>query len=397
MKNIVIIIKKEFKDILRDRRTLLTMIIIPLIVFPFIFSIVGKIQSSRIQKEKQKLMKVGVIAEENSNSLMERLKSRKDLKIYEIDIPADKFATLIRNDSLDAIVKIDKNIDLLNDSIFSANISVHFKSSDWEIRNRLNESLREYESDILAHRLEKLELAPEVIKPIHTEYKDVSTSQEKLGASIGGLIPYMFIIFCFMGCMYPVIDMFTGEKERGTIETLLVTPTLRSQILTGKLIVASSTGVISALLSIIGLAFGLKQFAQILPENFLGSITSFINPLSIIIYILMLIPLGTFFAGMLIPMAIYAKSYKEAQSMLTPFMFIIILPALIAMTPGIELNLINSLIPIINIVLATKDIISGTINYFYLALVFISLIILAIISIFASSKYFGLEKNILRT
>jgi sodium transport system permease protein len=110
----------------------------------------------------------------------------------------------------------------------------------------------------------------------------------------------------------------------------------------------------------------------------------------------MLIPLTIFFAGVLIPISIYAKSFKEAQSIITPINILVIVPAIVGMLPGVELSIQTAAIPIVNIALATKEIIAGTIDYGLLTVVYGSLIIIALAGALFSARYFSQENNILR-
>jgi len=244
--------------------------------------------------------------------------------------------------------------------------------------------------------LAKLSIEKAAVNPVEVKIQDVSTLREKFGKSIGGMIPYIFVIFSFIGCMYPAIDLFTNEKERGTLETILVTPVNRLEILFGKMAVVSFIGFCTAILSIFGLSFGLKQFAQGLPGDIMGTLSNFIDPGNVTLLFLMMIPLVVFFAGILTLITTYAKSYKEAQSIISPMMILIILPAVVGLMPGVEFTAITAIIPITNISLATKEIISGTLNYSYYALALGSLLVYASLSVFAASWWFGKESNIVK-
>ena len=196
--------------------------------------------------------------------------------------------------------------------------------------------------------------------------------------------------------MYPAIDLFTGEKERGTIETILTVPASRLQILIGKMLVVVISGVISGVLVILGLYLTLR-FNPDVPDMVLNIANQILTPLNLGLIILMLIPLTTFFSGILIPVSIYSKSFKEAQSLITPMTFVVILPLIVAMMPGFKLTVMTALIPIVNVALATKEIVAGTIDYGLLGLVFLSLFVFAAIGIGMCVKWFGSEGNILRT
>jgi sodium transport system permease protein len=109
----------------------------------------------------------------------------------------------------------------------------------------------------------------------------------------------------------------------------------------------------------------------------------------------LLLPLVVFFAGVMIPIAIYAKSFKEAQSIITPLNIIMVLPAMIGFFPGIELDLGTAFIPVINVVLATKELIAGTLSIGYFLSVFSVMLLIAGLAVMLSYRQFGKEQNIL--
>ena len=198
-----------------------------------------------------------------------------------------------------------------------------------------------------------------------------------------------------MGCMYPAIELITGEKEKGTMETLLTVPASRFQMLIGKILAISIVGLSAALMTIIGMVVALKLLPDI-PPAFLNILNDMVTPRFVIMLFAMLFPLSIFFAGFLSALVIRAKTFKEAQSLVTPMTFVIIIPALIATLPGVELGWQTSLIPVLNIALATKEIIAGTINMLQYAAVVISLVVLALLAAYVSYKQFSRETMILQ-
>lgn len=198
-----------------------------------------------------------------------------------------------------------------------------------------------------------------------------------------------------MGCMYPAIELITGEKEKGTMETLLTVPASRFKILVGKILAIALVGLSAALMTILGMVIALKLLPDI-PTAFLNILNDMVTPKFIIMLFAMLFPLSIFFAGFLSALVIRAKSFKEAQSLVTPMTFVIIIPALIATLPGVELGWQTSLIPVLNIALATKEIIAGTINMLQYATVVTSLVVLALIAAYVSYKQFSRESMVLK-
>jgi sodium transport system permease protein len=240
----------------------------------------------------------------------------------------------------------------------------------------------------------KLGVNHEKVKPIETTYKNIASDKEMVGKLAGGILPYIFIAFGFIGCMYPAIDLFTGEKERGTIETLLTTPVARWQILFGKMGVVVLSGLVAASCALLGLFLSIEVLDEVYNKEILNIIHSILSPTFIILLYSLLIPLTVFFAGVMIPIAVYAKSFKEAQSIITPLNIVMVLPAMVGFFPGVELNLVTACIPVVNIVLATKELIAGTLDFSLVALSFSVMFVLATLAVFVSYKRFDKETNV---
>ena len=225
---------------------------------------------------------------------------------------------------------------------------------------------------------------------------NIASAKEQLGDIVGGFIPYIFILFCFMGCMYPALDLITGEKERGTIETLLTVPASRFKILMGKTFTIALVGIVAALMTIGGLVVGIN-FIDDIPNEFLSSISDLISLKFIVMLLAMLLPLSLFFAGVLSAVVVRASSFKEAQSYVTPMSFLVIIPAMIALMPGMELSWSTALIPILNVALATKEIVGGTMNMFMYSGIVFSLILFAVGAVYLSFREFSKASCSFRT
>ncbi len=389
------IFKKEMTDTLRDRRTVITMVLIPLLLLPLIFTITSFVSNSNTEAARDKHLKVAVYANDNGGELIKWLKRRKDMDVLD-DVHPQNFKQLIREDSLDFAIIIDDGFDkAINDGI-TGEVSIYYKSlSDTILYQRLVSTINRYNKSLLQSRLNALGATLETIKPIDINNVNVYSSRESIGKLAGATLPYFFVLFCFMGAMYPAIDLFTGEKERSTIETLLVVPANRLQILVGKMLVIVCTGILSGILTIVGLLAVLKFNTEI--PVFISAIAlQLLNPKAIFLIIMMMIPLTTFFAGILIPASIYARSFKEAQSLIQPLIFIIVIPLVIGSIPGTGFNFITASVPILNVALATREIVAGTIDINLLIIVYLSLFIFAGLGIYVSLRWFGHEGNIFR-
>ena len=398
MNTVITIFKKELIDTLRDRRTLLMMVVIPILLFPVLMAVVFKVQISQIRKAEEKKLRVGVLTYGNAQAFRDSLLSREDLQIRE-DIRAENTQELIQQDSLDAAILFGEDFDRQVAELEEGKIVLYFKSTkDQNItRSRLRPLINDFEKRLLSERFEKLSLDRKIVSAVRVEEHDVASIKEKVGQVVGGFLPYIFVIFCFLGGMYPAIDLGAGEKERGTLETLLTTPASRFQILVGKFSVIVLAGLVSAAVSMTGLFVAVMQFRSLpIPPELLDVVKNILAPGTLALIFSLLFPLSIFFAACMLSLSIFARSFKEAQSLITPLNIVIIVPVFIALLPGIELNAKTALIPILNVSLAAKEIISGTIAPGLLAEVYVSLVVLAGASLYGCARWFEREKTMFR-
>jgi sodium transport system permease protein len=396
MKTIFVIFTKELVDTLRDRRTLVSMIAIPLILFPVLIGISSRVMSSQAQEAREKTLRVGLITNGNAEEFR-RILSQTDKVMLVENISADSARSLIASDSLDAFFEFSPNFDKQVANLQPGVVTMYFKAAEERDieKDRALGLLKAYESELRYARFKALNVNESVIKTVDVRQVNLASAKEKIAPIIGGFLPYLFIIFCFIGSMYPAIDLAAGEKERGTMETLLTSPASRLEILLGKFGVVVLTGLITAAVSMLGLYIGIVQVKEI-PAELLSTILGILEVRSIALLLSLLLPLTVFFAAILLSLSIFAKSYKEAQSIISPLMIVIIVPAFLGLMPGMTLSTTTALIPILNVSLATKGIIAGTISTAILLEVYASLIVFGGGSLYVCAKIFGREGTIFR-
>ena len=391
------IFKKELKDTLRDKRTLLMMVVIPVLIFPIIINIFVGVSESFSKEAANKTIKIGFIGTSNNyiSDHLDKLPEtygKKEIVIY-------KDTVQLKND-----IRIDSvQIGIYTPAEFTNNMSekkpasaiVFYNAADMGMKERAKAYMTTIESIAQQERYLDLKLTASELNPIVTKYSNVASDKEMIGKLAGGLLPYIFIAFGFLGCMYPAIDLFTGEKERGTIETLITAPVARWQILFGKMGVVVLSGLLAASAALLGLFISIEVFDLGDNKELLDVIHGILTVKFILTLFLLLFPITVFFAATMIPIAIYSKSFKEAQSIITPLNIVMILPAMVGFFPGIELNATTACIPVVNVVLATKDLTAGTLDISLLLLSFGVMVGLALIAVLFSYKRFDKETNIL--
>jgi|TARA_B100001079_G_scaffold75468_1_gene64982 sodium transport system permease protein len=391
------IAKKEVIDIFRDRRTIIMMVVVPLFLIPVLLGTVFKITKSMAEKASEKQLKVQIYGQEYAPDLYQAFADMDKVIILD-QIPTDSIQSYIQQEFLDVAIHVDSDYKVNIAKNGQAKIRIQFKGTDsfGITKDRINGVLKKFENQIVSERMDRLNLKPEVVRAYNINYEDVASKQEKFGKIAGGWFPYVFIIFGFMGAMYPALDLGAGEKERGTLETILSSPASRLDIVLGKFLVVLLAAFLTAFLALGGMAVGIQRIPDIPPEVLIV-INEVLNPKTIGLIMTLVLPVAAFFSAMLLGLSIYARSFKEAQSIVAPLNIVIIFPAVIGTLPGMELNAITSLIPVLNVSLASKDIIAGVINPLYMAEVYMSLFGFAGLAIFWCVKMFNWEKTIFRS
>ena len=396
MNIIISIFLKELVDVLRDRRTLMFMVVIPVLITPLL--VVGSIKFQEYQNKKsdEKILKIALINETDDVIIKGFLSEQKGVEIIE-NISLDSLESGIKTDSIQGGMYIEKEFLSKISSNNTGVINIYYKSSDLMSRSkkRMKDALENYKKTVVTERLTNLNIDEKLLEPLDIVDVDMSTAKETIGKAVGGFIPYILVMFIFLGAMYPAIDLGAGEKERGSLETLLSSPATKFEITMGKLLVVSLTGLVSGLVSVLGISSSLF-FIDNIPEQIQSTIMELINPFMIFSVIILMIPIAIFFASMLLSISFYARSFKEAQSLMAPLNMVIIVPLFLSLGPGMEIDHATALMPLINVGLLTKEILAGSVEPIYFIETLCSLLFFAAVGIKFSVYWFNKENTIFR-
>jgi sodium transport system permease protein len=401
-RNIGIVYRKELTEALRDRRTLISTILVPLLMFPVLTVGFGATMVSLMNKAEKETPKVMVVGGSDSPHVLAGLKKLEGLQF--VDTTPD-WKDRIVNKDIGVAVEIPEG--------FEANLE-HQKLDTLKIYNYKNEvksefaaghvekALKKYSDDIVKSRLEARSLAVAVLNPFEIKQENVAPPEKVGGAAVGGFLGYFVIILCLQGAMYPAIDLTAGEKERGTMETILSSPISRMHLVLGKFFLVLTAALVTAALSVtsMGISFWASQRLHAFDPGTGSDASSSqlqIGIGAILSVFLMALPVAVMFSAGLLTIALFAKSHKEAQSYITPLMFIVIIPAIAAMLPGVELTPNLALVPILNVSLLCKDLIAGTYHWNLIAIIFGSTCIYAASALFIAIKMFQRESVLFRS
>jgi sodium transport system permease protein len=370
------------------------LIVLPMLMFPVFIGLTTSFIASHEARAQQSTISVAVFMQGNQPGFTDYMITQESVDVMEVD-DQETARRLVQHDSLDAYIVFARDFDAALDSLGTGHVDLCMKvTEDKDIqRRRLLQVLNGYTDVLRNERFESLGMDVSICRVTEVETVNLATAQEQIADIAGGILPYMFVLFCFMGAMYPAIDLAAGEKERGTLETLLTSPVSKMQILVGKVGVVILTGISSAAISFLGLFFGVRYISSIPPELF-DMVISILKPGTIIFLLTLLFPLTVFFASLMLSLSFTARSYKEAQSKIGPMTPVVIIPAFIGMMPGIGFNAMTAVIPILNVTLATKQIIAGHTNPLLIVLVYASLVVYAAIGLMICSRTFSRESVI---
>jgi sodium transport system permease protein len=399
--NILTIYLKEMREVLRDRKTLIFMVVLPTLVVPVLMNIMIGFIVRAEKKAQTETLTFAIFGAEHLPDLANAFSEEKGFE--KVDIPTQEaIASAIEENK----IKFGLVIPQASREQFESGeqVTVHFHynnaSVTSKVKNRASKVIYEFGESYRSERLAGLGLdTPQeqehLLKPVTIEEHNTADMREVLGERVGGMLPYLFIIFCFMGAMYPAIDLGAGEKERGTLETLLLAPIRRYQIVLGKFFVIFTTGVTAALLCLTSMGVMLATKGKEVTGE-LGEVIASVSVVDLVLIAAMLIPTAAMFAALLLSVSIYAKSFKEASAYCGPLNFLVIMPAFIAMLPMVKLDWYWAMVPITNISLAIKELIKGTMNYGMLIAILGSSVVIAGAFLFFCTRWFEREAVLFR-
>lgn len=361
--NVLNILKKELREMFRDKKSLSMMLIIPIMI-PLIIFGMSALFESNINKDISEYNKIGfdyALSEVEKNIVQE-------LEIVPTFLTKEELKEAFLKGEINLYITKEENL-----------FTVHGDDSDTTTFAIVlaDAYLNSYKEYLQSNYLKDKNIdASDVIQIIQVE-KDIS-SEENFFASYIINYAFLFIIMAItVSATYPATDTTAGEKERGTLETLLTFPIKSKDIILGKFLSVSIssiiTGLLSFLLSLISLKIAGSTFS-IYKDVTLGLSNS-----SLLFSIVVILAYSFLISGLCIAIASRSKSFKEAQSALTPITFISFFPGMIAFMAGVSSTPLLSLIPFLNFTLLFTDISSGVIDFSNILLMLLSTIFCIII------------------
>ena len=404
--NVKLIFNRELRDQLRDRRTLFTVVVMPIVLYP----LMGMAMLQVAQFMREYPAKIWIIGNDNlpqSPSLVVDGQVNNEfvneneaaLLQFSLALPEDdelkKLVSEFReapnspaaSGLVDQLIQTEMkerglDVAVVAPSKFSApddlavegtaavvaransppKIYIFQNSASDQSRigaHRIKSVIGRWQKSVIKQRLANNGISPEMVSSIEVVDADVADKHGKQTAIWSKLLPFIIMIWSLTGAFYPPIDLCAGEKERGTFETLLSSPAARSEIAIGKLLTVMSFSVTTALLNLLSMAFtGLFVASRM--GGMPGGMSLGVPPLASVGWLLLaLIPISALFSAVALAAAAFARSSKEGQYYLVPLMMISMPLMMIPMMPSIKLDFGTSLIPVTGLMLFLRGLIEG--------------------------------------
>ena len=388
------IAKKEVVEFVRDWRTIVAIIIIPILMFPVLFIVFPVLLESEAAELDNKVVNIEIQSNQYPMYLIESFNETYTKLTYvnatfndSLSLPLNDLDR-VRDMEIDAILRLNYTDDIWYYSVIHLSTS----ESSTEAKNRIISSLITFENNITELRISEGGLEVDsTLDPLRWDgdmsKADVATEGEQAGLILSLFIPLVLAIWTFSSAIQPSIDMTAGERERGTLEALLGLPCTRNELLLGKWLgVATITGV-GVLLQIVGLLFAIGYLAS---SDFIGIPALSIGAIILIIISIMLF--AVMVVALELALAMRSHSVKEAGSILGPAIILIIFPALF--TQVINLDGIESFwfgIPVINILLALRELLLDRVIIEHVAIWFASSVLYASLAAYYAARQFKRE------
>lgn len=389
-KRMFTLFKRELTDILRDKKTLFMMLVVPIVIYPLLIIGMTFLMSSVMNSQAEKTYLVAFDEEDElAAKIADIIENNPDKLSYKLEI-------VQKSDCKKALEAGD--IDIYVSKASDGRIALCYLSAKDRSNTALDaltDAFEIYREELQKERIDEAGLdADYLLNPIHYEGEDLSSTEESVGNMIGSIIPFFIVTMILLGALYPSIDVTAGEKERGTLETLLTLPITNFEMIMSKFLAVSCIACASAILNVFSMG-GAMAFLVSSSMSLAEDINLEIHYETFIPGILFTLVVMVFFALLVTAVCmctcVFAKNFKEANNYVTPVMLIFMFGSYAAMIPDLELTAQTAAIPIVNVALLVEGLFQFQYNYGLFAIVLFSNVAYSLLAILILGKIYNSE------
>jgi sodium transport system permease protein len=402
---------KELIEILRDRRTILTLVLMPLLLYPLLGVAFRAFLFSGLTPSAGMVYRVGALANAEGEAVKFYLEQGQ-LAIQKRQPPAtnDQPAPhqrpapelqILESDDLESDVlsgRVDVGIRIHGSDPFNPHRLDRELKVEWELLYREDsafgaEAVRCLEEVCAAANARYLFVSLEARgirqreTPVLLRPTVLRDPQARKATLLPVLVPLILILMTITGAVYPAIDVTAGERERGTLEILVAAPVPRLAVLFAKYVAVLFVAMLTAVVNLGSMT--LTLYLGGIAGKLLGP--NALSPLVLVQVLALLLLFAAFFSGVLLALTSFARSFKEAQSYLVPLMLLALMPGVLSLIPGLHLGGLLSVVPLLNVALLTRDLLEGNAHLFSALVVVGSTLVYAALALALAARIFGAE------
>ena len=383
------IYRKEVLDLVRDRRTMISMVVVPVLLIPLLLNVSTRLMSRIEENAEQEAKSMAVAAKITTPALRQALE-KAQIQIVDQDDLKDAVLKKTVAAAVEEIPGIPVQVQ-----IYADNSSPTSSAAAARVRTALDD----LKDEKVRESLKNSGIPESVLTPFVVKRTNIAGARKMAGMAWGSILGYLLLLMMFTGGMYPIIDMTAGEKERKTMEALLASPASRMEIVLGKNFAAMTAIFITALLTLGSLTYSLKSsnISAKTPEVQEMMRTIPLDAHTLTFIAITLIPLAMFAASLMFAIALFARSYKEGQSYLMPLLMVVIFPALMGGLSGMQMTPALCLIPIFNVSQMIRGILLGDASMANFAITTVANLVYAAVAFVIAAKQFDNENVLFRS
>ncbi len=397
MRHVGIVWRKELLDTIRDRRALILMIVVPLLLMPILVWGPNALRLSTEQQKEQQAQKVSVINPREAPQLVELIDQSGGLTVSSVEDPA----TALKQKEIAAVLVLPSGFSQsLASEAGPLEVIIQYDLSNSDSRTaqeKLKELLEAYQDQVVRQRLQQRGISTQLLEPFRIREANVAPPERVSGFFLSFLLPLFLVLWAAVGGSQTAIDTSAGEKERGTLESLLVTPPKRSSFVIGKFLTVTTVTLIATTLSLAGLVLSLLVGKEIFPGHALFELMEFSLRLEILGLIFVVTALlAAMMSALTFALYSWTRNFREAQTYGTYISFLVMIPALLVLFTDPPTTLESFFIPVYNSTMALKELLLGDVQWDHLGATLLSSVVYAIISITVAVRVFQNERVLFR-
>jgi sodium transport system permease protein len=402
LKYVWIVFKKEVKDLARDKRTILTSILLPMLLIPLLNIVMGG-NAQKFTRDITENVTIALSQASDTPEIRQLVRERlitanPNLNLLEEANPEEA----LKNEKIRCILDFESGFAEKMKKGEPFTITIKYDQSKTKSEASVDivtGAIDQFKAELVEERIAALGLDQDILKPVIVEKANVSGKQQGSNMMLLMMLPLMISILVSIGGIPAATDLVAGEKERNTFEPLLTTMPDRGSLLMGKYLAVTLFSFVSVVAIVLGLVIGYGVNPNSITMGVDSQISGFdLPPVAIVFALVITVALGMTFSGIQIALSAFAKSYKEAQTYMSFLMLGSMVPgyATMFLQPG-DLQTYMFALPVLNTISAFKMILGGVINYMNLLIALVTSVAFVALTLWFAASLFKKEKILFRS